>query len=154
MLFQVALQFKKRFWEHRKLPIYGGGNSRTDIPGIQGTIYPSYGMNDTGPGVLLGTYSLHDAPKSFLSLPEKEYVSHVVNAVAEMHGEEAKELYTGDYRVKCWDLDRYAAGAWADPSIGQHKLYIPSYFRTENNVCLFQTCIVIIVVLTRFLGCR
>jgi len=35
---------------------------------------------------------------------------------------------------KCWGLDGFEAGAWASPYIGQHKLYIPSYFLVENNV--------------------
>ena len=35
---------------------------------------------------------------------------------------------------KCWGLDGLEAAAWASPLIGQHKLYIPSYFYVENNV--------------------
>ncbi|KAK2739761.1 hypothetical protein FQN57_006458 [Myotisia sp. PD_48] len=131
---KIALKYKTRFWEKRELPIYGGSNTRTDIPGIAGAIYPSYGINDTGPGILLGSYSIHDQPKSFLALSKEEHVQHVVNAMIEIHGEPARKQYTGEYNYQCWDLDRYATGAWADPSIGQQKLYMPSYFKTENNI--------------------
>lgn len=35
---------------------------------------------------------------------------------------------------QCWLLDENAAASWAAPGVGQHELYIPSYFETENNV--------------------
>lgn len=61
-------------------------------------------------------------------------MQYVVDAMVEIHGEVAREQYTGKYSRKCWDLDPNQSGAWAQPTIGQQKLYLPAYYKTENNV--------------------
>ena len=50
---KIGLQFKRRFWEEDEA-IYGG-ISFTDLP-IRQIAYPSYGLNRSGRGVLLGAY--------------------------------------------------------------------------------------------------
>lgn len=49
-----------------------------------------------------------------------------------------RQQYTGKYNRRCWVLDPLESVSWASPEIGMHKLYIPAYFRTENNVS--QSC--------------
>lgn len=131
---QTILQFSTRFWEHFDLPIYGSAFTTTDIPGIGMLVYPSYAINSTGPGVIIASYSFAEQMASLKVLPEEEYIRYILDAMVEMHGEVAREQYTGKHRTVCWDSYRYTAGGWADPSIGQQTLYMPSYFRTENNV--------------------
>ncbi|PGH15680.1 hypothetical protein AJ79_02274 [Helicocarpus griseus UAMH5409] len=131
---KVALQFSTRFWEHLPQPIFGSCSTTTDIPGIGNVCYPSYNINGTGPGVILASYVPGDWGHRWISMPEEEHVEYVLNAMAEIHGDVVREQYTGKYTRKCWDLDRYTSGSWAHPTIGQHKLFIPSYFQTENNV--------------------
>ncbi|KAL8790940.1 MAG: hypothetical protein Q9213_000365 [Squamulea squamosa] len=91
-------------------------------------------INSTGPGVMLASYTSADFGIRFASLPELEHVQYVLNAMIEIHGEVAREQYTGRYNRKCWALDPLESASWASPSIGMHKLYIPTYFETENNV--------------------
>ncbi|KAF8415538.1 hypothetical protein EV426DRAFT_570132 [Tirmania nivea] len=50
-LYKIGIRFKTRFWERLPTPCMGG-QSTTDLP-IRWIVYPSYGLNDDGPGVLL-----------------------------------------------------------------------------------------------------
>lgn len=134
---QVALQFQTRFWEHFALPIFGGCSTTTDIPGIGQICYPSYKLNSTGPGVMLASYTNDDFGLRFASLTEEEHVQYVLNAMIEIHGDVARDQYTGKYNRRCWVLDPLESASWASPSIGMHELYIPAYFKTENNVSRF-----------------
>ncbi|KAI4184327.1 MAG: hypothetical protein LQ348_004560 [Seirophora lacunosa] len=131
---KVALQFSTRFWEHYALPILGSCSTLTDIPGIGSICYPSYKINSTGPGVMLASYTNGDFGIRFASLPEREHVQYVLNAMVEIHGEVAREQYTGRYNRRCWALDPLESASWSNPSIGMHKLYIPTYFETHDNM--------------------
>ena len=133
---KVALEYETRFWEHLDNPIFGG-LTETDIPGIGWTTYPSYCLNCTGPATLLASYTTDVAwGDIWVSVSEAEHVQYVVDAMAEIHGEVAYDQYTGNYRRKCWREDEFANGGWAQPTIGQHQLYIPEYFKTHKNVSL------------------
>ncbi|KAL8957800.1 MAG: hypothetical protein Q9193_005022 [Seirophora villosa] len=131
---KVALQFSTRFWEHYPSPILGSCSTLTDIPGIGSICYPSYKINSTGPGVMLASYTNGDFGIRFASLPEREHVQYVLDAMVEIHGEVAREQYTGRYNRRCWALDPLESASWANPSIGMHKLYIPAYFETHDNM--------------------
>ncbi|KAK2616088.1 hypothetical protein N8I77_002797 [Diaporthe amygdali] len=132
---KVALEFETRFWEHLDNPIYGSCSTSTDIPGIGSICYPSYNINGTGPATMLGSYiSGGQWGERWASATEDEHVQYVLQAMAEIHGEVVQEQYTGKYDRRCWVLDPLESGSWASPSIGQHQLYLPEYFKTHNNV--------------------
>lgn len=139
---QVALQFSTRFWEHYASPILGSCSTHTDIPGIGSICYPSYKINSTGPGVMLASYTSGDFGIRLASLPELEHVQYVLDAMVEIHGQVARETYTGRFSRKCWALDPLQSASWANPSIGMHKLYIPTYFETHNNVSVLSWSVV------------
>lgn len=130
---KVALEFSERFWEHLENPIHGSCSTTTDIPGIGSICYPSYNMNGKGPATMLGSYVFGDFGNRWAATPEDEHVQYVLDAMVEIHGEHIRSLYTGKYNRRCWVLDPFESGAWADPSVGQHELYIPEYFKTYNN---------------------
>ncbi|KAK4207126.1 flavin-containing amine oxidoreductase-domain containing protein [Rhypophila decipiens] len=151
---KVALEFKTRFWEDVRNvpggPIYGScSTSPDDILGIGSVCYPSYNLpsnattNSTffhskakgpgqGPAAMLASYvSTNDFADTWDSVPEAEHVEYVLNAIAEVHGEElVREQYTGKYSRVCWGLDPLEAGSWASPAVGMHELFIPEYFKT------------------------
>lgn len=131
---KVALEYSERFWEKYDDPIYGSCSTSTDIPLIGSICYPSYNLNSTGPATILGSYISGDTAYTLSSMPEKEHVQYVLDAMTEIHGEFTRELYTGNYNRRCWNLDPLEMAGWASPTIGQHKLYIPEYFKTYNNV--------------------
>ena len=83
---------------------------------------------------MLASYTGADFGIRFASLPELEHVQYVLNAMIEIHGEVARDQYTGRYNRRCWALDPLESASWASPSIGMHKLYIPEYFKIQSNV--------------------
>lgn len=149
---KVALEFSSRFWEQYENPIFGGCNTATDIPEIGVVCYPSYDINGTGPASILASYTwlphanrvcyCYFAPSDhwtvvshaqemtanpltqWISVPETEHVAWVLDAMVEIHGESIRNLYTGNYKRKCWLQDPFAAGGWASPIAGQHELYM------------------------------
>lgn len=129
---KVALHYKTRFWEHLPHPILGGCGS-TNLPQISSVCYPSYKLNSTGPGVLLGTYISGVGARSVGSMTEEQHVAHVQRAMVEIHGPIAAEQWTGEYDRICWEHDEFQAGAWCDPTHDQQDLYLPAYFHTEKH---------------------
>jgi monoamine oxidase len=131
---KVALEFERRFWEQDyENPIFGGCSTTTDIPGIGEICYPMYNLNGTGPATILASYNALDWGERWVGVSEAEHVQYVLDAMAEIHGEDlVRGLYTGQYRRKCWLLDE--SGGFAHLSVGQHELYMPEYFKTHNGV--------------------
>ena len=129
---KVALEFSTRFWEHFDEPIFGGCSTTTDIPGIGEICYPSYNLNGTGPATVLASWQAGPWGERWVGISEDEHVQYVLDTMVEIHGDFVRELYTGKYRRKCWLLDE--VGGWAHPSVGQHQLYLPEYFKTHSNV--------------------
>lgn len=132
---KVALEFSTRFWEHYANPIYGSCSTVTDIPGIGSICYPSYDINGTGPATILGSYvSDSQWGQRWASASDDEHMEYVLQAMIEIHGEVAREQFTGKYNRRCWVLDPLESASWASPTVGQHQLYLPEYFKTHNNM--------------------
>ncbi|TQW00959.1 hypothetical protein V2A60_001989 [Cordyceps javanica] len=134
---KVALEYSERFWEKYENPIYGGCSTQTDIPGIRMVCYPSYNMNGTGRATILASYiegsSNHEISR-MMTMSDEEHAQYTLDAMTEIHGEDTRRLYTGKFDRKCWALDPLAGAAWANPSAGQHELYIPEYFKVHKNL--------------------
>lgn len=131
---KVALEYSERFWEKYDNPIFGGCSTSTDIPNIGSVCYPSYNINSTGPASILASYVSGYGSLGWLARSEEEHVQYALDAMAEIHGEDTRALYTGNYNRQCWSADPTAVGGWADPTVGQHQLYIPEYHKTHKNV--------------------
>ncbi|CAI4220160.1 unnamed protein product [Parascedosporium putredinis] len=129
---KMALEYETRFWEHLETPIFGGCGV-VDITGINAVCYPSYNLNGTGPGVVLASYQAGQLARSLAALSDEDHVAMAQRSMAEIHGEIANEQFTGNYDRMCWEVEKYQAGAWAAPTIGQQDLFIPSYYNTEFN---------------------
>lgn len=128
---KVALLFSSRFWERGPRPIFGG-YSTPPSPAVGALYYPVYGLNESRPGLIMH-YRGGDWSDRFASFSDEEHVQTVLDAVVSLHGEEARELYAGEYERLCWLQDEHTATAWCRPDVEQHKLYIPAYHRTEHN---------------------
>lgn len=128
---KVALLFSERFWEQGERPIFGGYSQPESVP-VGALYYPVYGLNESRPG-LITQYRGGDWSDRYVSFSDEEYVQTVLDAVVSLHGERARDLYTGDYEKLCWLEDEFSATSWCRPDIEQHRLYIPSYHRTEFN---------------------
>lgn len=128
---KVSLLFKERFWEKGERPIFGG-YSMPESLGVGALYYPVYGLNESRPG-LITHYRGGDWSDRFVSMSDEQHTQMVLDAVVSLHGEQARELYTGDFARLCWLQDEHSATSWCRPDVEQHKLYIPAYHRTEHN---------------------
>jgi monoamine oxidase len=70
-LYKIGMRFRTRFWEQVEVPSRGG-QSITDLPS-RWCVYPSYGLGDSGPGVLL-LYSWMTDAYNWLPQTESERV--------------------------------------------------------------------------------
>ncbi|KAK0720224.1 L-amino acid oxidase [Lasiosphaeris hirsuta] len=133
---KVALEFKTRFWEHFPKPIYGScWTASPEFPGIGTMCYPSYNINGTGPAALLASYISDPAwGAHWAATSESEHVQYVLDAMVGIHGEIARQQYTGKHSRMCWALDPLEGASWADPTVEQHQVYLPEYFKTHNNM--------------------
>ena len=128
---KVALLFYERFWEKGAKPIFGG-YSQPESAAVGALYYPSYGLNESRPGLIIH-YRGGDWSDRFVSLSEEEHVGMVLDAIASLHGEHVRKLYTGDFERLCWLEDEHSATSWCRPDVEQHKLYIPAYHKTEYD---------------------
>ncbi|KAG2224200.1 hypothetical protein INT45_001318, partial [Circinella minor] len=129
---KVALEFSERFWEHYEFPIKGGCD-KTDLS-IRTVCYPVNNVGQKGPAAMLASYASSDQGLRFASMTEDEHVARVLEDIIELHGDIVKEKYTGRYDRVCWILDEFQSGSWARPEPGQHKLYMPSYFKMNHGI--------------------
>jgi len=128
---KVALLFSERFWEKGERPIFGGYSKPPSDP-VGALYYPVYGLNESRPGLIMH-YRGGDWSDRFVSFSDEEHVQTVLDSIVSLHGEQARDLYTGDYERLCWLQDEHTATAWCRPDVEQHKLYIPAYHKTEHN---------------------
>ncbi|TKX21863.1 L-amino-acid oxidase-2 [Elsinoe australis] len=129
---KVAIQYETRFWEHLEKPIYGGCG-RVNSPLIGQICYPSWGINETGPGTMMASYIPDYDATVACSMPEEEHIAYVQRAMVAIHGQIAEDQWTGNYARHCWEHDPNHAGAFALPIVPQQQLYLPAFFRTEFN---------------------
>ncbi|KAK0369089.1 L-amino-acid oxidase [Colletotrichum limetticola] len=130
---KVGLLFSERFWEKGDRPIFGGYSTPPDAA-VGALYYPVYGHNESGrPGLILH-YRGGDWSSRFASLSEEQHVGMVLDAIASLHGEQVRELYTGVYERLCWLDEPFIATAWTRPDVAQHASYIPAYHQTESNI--------------------
>ncbi len=82
-LFKMGLRFKTRFWERVGETPCRGGQSTTDLP-IRWIVYPSNGIGDDGPGVLL-VYSWMTDADAWLPLTPEERRNLALANLAEIY---------------------------------------------------------------------
>ncbi|KAI0263267.1 hypothetical protein BC834DRAFT_325985 [Gloeopeniophorella convolvens] len=82
-LFKMGLRFKTRFWERVGPRSCHGGQSTTDLP-IRWIVYPSNGIGEDGPGVLL-VYSWMSDATAWLPLTPEERRALALANLAEIY---------------------------------------------------------------------
>ncbi|KEY68538.1 hypothetical protein S7711_08812 [Stachybotrys chartarum IBT 7711] len=129
---KVAVQFETRFWEHLERPIFGGC-TRITSPQLGQVCYPSWHMNDTGPGTILASYLSDYEATVACAMSEEEHMAYIKSALTEVHGEVVEENWTGNYARQCWEKDEHHAGAFTMQIFAQQHLYLPAFYQTEFN---------------------
>ncbi|TIB70439.1 putative amine oxidase [Wallemia mellicola] len=131
---KTALQFKTRFWEHGEKPIGGGCDNTDRYYGIRNVCYPPYHIGSDGPAVVLSSYSSGDTGYRLASWSNDKLVEQAIESLAYLHGDQVYEQYSGNSAYRCWIKDENYAGSWASPTQDQHKMFIPSYHKTHDNI--------------------
>jgi monoamine oxidase len=89
-LYKMGLRFRTRFWERVGQMTCRGGQSTTDLP-IRWIVYPSNGIDDDGPGVLLVYSWMTDADAWLPLTPEQRRDLALANLA---------EIYNGQIDTK------------------------------------------------------
>ncbi len=121
-LYKIGMLFKTRFWEQVKAPALGG-QSITDLPS-RWFVYPSYGIGDKGPGVLL-LYSWMTDAVGWLAQPERERVRLALR--------DLQTVYEGEVDVQSLFLDAFEVNWTVMPSTGD-AMFFPGQFKNLFGV--------------------
>ncbi|PPQ75098.1 hypothetical protein CVT24_010061, partial [Panaeolus cyanescens] len=139
---KVAIRFKSRWWEAKGQK---GGSSYTDRS-VRVVVYPSYGIGEEGPGVLIVSYTwTQDAARlgSLIKTPDWENVLNpnrrtppseevllrvIYEDLAILHDVTVEQLRadTLDYHAFDWYGNPYTMGAFAMFSPGQYDTFYKS----------------------------
>ncbi|KAI8992162.1 flavin-containing amine oxidoreductase-domain containing protein [Mycotypha africana] len=130
---KVALEFDERFWEQQYKRSIQGGCDDTDLLS-ETTCYPVNNIGHNGPAAVLASYVEGDLALSLAAMTEQQHVERVLEDFKELHGNLVEKHYTGKYVRKCYSLEPFQSGTYAIPYTGQHKLYMPSYFKIDHGL--------------------
>ncbi|KDR70001.1 hypothetical protein GALMADRAFT_282406 [Galerina marginata CBS 339.88] len=139
---KVAIKFKTRWWEQDGVNQYGG-SSYTDRQS-QVIVYPSYGLGEDGPGVLIVSYNLQQDASRFGALIqnpdwseqldpdrqrprwEKVLLDQIYADLAALHDVDESQLRedTLDYHAFDWYHNPYTMGAFAHFAPGQYSTFL------------------------------
>lgn len=121
-LYKIGLRFTSRFWEAATPPARGG-QSITDLPS-RWFVYPSYGIGDDGPGVLLLYTWMTDAV-GWLPQDEAERVRLALRDLQTVYGD-AVDVH-GQF-VEAFDVSWTARESTGD------AMFFPGQFRNLFNI--------------------
>ncbi|HEY9864751.1 MAG TPA: FAD-dependent oxidoreductase [Candidatus Obscuribacterales bacterium] len=126
---KILLEFKSRFWEKDNLR---GGNTATDLP-IRFTYYPSHGIGEPGPAVVLASYTWGDDALRWDALTEENCIYYALKNLEAIHGEQVHQEFV---RGVChsWLKNEYSLGAFALFEPQQQTLLYPFIAQPEGRV--------------------
>jgi len=117
---KISLGFSERFWqqdgEYSKQ--MRGGQSDTDLP-VRSVVYPSFGLDDAGPGYLLASYCWQNDADKFSHMTDDQLKEAALESVVHLHGEVARQTYLGKGASVVWNREQYAGGAFEFFAAGQ-----------------------------------
>ena len=127
-LFKMGLRFETRFWERVAPRSTEGGQSTTDLP-IRWVVYPSNGIGNDGPGVLLVYAWMTDAT-TWLPLTPTERRSLALFCLADMYnGEMDTQTHT---KINVYDLLIGTSDAvWSTKSATGDAMFLPGQFKAR-----------------------
>jgi len=147
---KVGIKFTSRWWEQNGQQQFGG-SSYTDRQS-RVVVYPSYGLRESGPGVLMATYNWQQDAYRYGALiqnpnwtsespapkerppSEKILLDQIYADVARLHGVDEATLRknTLDYRAFDWYHNPYTMGAFAHFAPGQFNILYESIVHTAG----------------------
>lgn len=126
---KIGLQFRNRFWEEQGIQ---GGKTVTDLP-IRFSYYPSYGIGEKGPAVLIASYTWEDDAIPWDSLNEEDRVQQALKNLATILGQQVyDEFITG--ASYSWSQNPFAGGAFTLFKSEQETELFPYLATPEGRV--------------------
>ncbi|KAF2789884.1 amine oxidase [Melanomma pulvis-pyrius CBS 109.77] len=144
---KVGIRFKTMWWKNPGFDIVLGGVAKTDLP-IRVCVYPSYNIHDSGPGVLLASYtwgqdSERIAAHVSTNSPhdDKGLKELMIYNLARLHTLNARFVENRRVIAENWDThhawdwskDEFSAGAFALFAPGQFSTLIPHLLRPASD---------------------
>lgn len=128
--YKLGLQFHTRFWEQCDRPAYGG-QSTTDTPS-RWIVYPSYGLNDRGKGILL-TYCWSTDALGILPAKDEQRKECALRDLEVLYPDvNIREQFTGKYKSVHWSAE-WSTGV-TDFLPGQFSHLLPNLRKHEGNI--------------------
>ena len=102
---KVGLEFTSKFWETSNI-----GNIITDLP-IRYTYSPSHSIGESGPGVMLASYSWGQNADLWNSLPEDERIRESLQGLSRVYGEQVYQKFSRGTSYS-WSQNQFSAGCF------------------------------------------
>jgi len=127
-LYKMGLRFSTRFWERVDSMACRGGQSTTDLP-IRWIVYPSNGIGEEGPGVLL-VYSWMADANAWLPLTQEERRDLALANLAKIYN---GKIDTKDgSTINVYDLFMEASDAvWSERNSTGDAKFLPGQFQSR-----------------------
>jgi hypothetical protein len=153
---KVGIKFKTMWWKEKEFDITLGGVAKTDLP-IRVCVYPSYNIDDTGPGVLLASYTWGQDSERIAAhvstnspTGDKGLKELMIYNLARLHTvtidksglpyeerfQKNKQTISDNWithHAWDWSKDEFACGAFALFSPGQFSTLIPHLLRPASD---------------------
>lgn len=121
-LYKIGMRFRTRFWEQVRRPSQGG-QSISDLT-TRWCVYPSYGIGDSGPGVLL-LYSWMTDAYDWLPQSREERIRLGLRELQRLYG---SEVDVAAQFIEAFDV------AWPIEWATGDAMFFPGQFRQLFNV--------------------
>ncbi|MCU4987926.1 flavin monoamine oxidase family protein [Bacillus cereus] len=126
---KIGIQFKSRFWEEQGQL---GGRIITDLP-IRYAYYPSYGIGEKGPAMMLGSYTWSYDALLWDGLSKGDRIYYTLHNLATILGGQVYDEFLSGIS-KSWTLDPYALGGFALFQAGQESELQPVIVKPEGRI--------------------
>ncbi len=126
---KIGIQFKSRFWEEQGQL---GGRIITDLP-IRYAYYPSYGIGEKGPAMMLGSYTWSYDALLWDGLSKGDRIYYALHNLATILGGQVYDEFISGIS-KSWTLDPYALGGFALFQAGQESELQPAIVKPEGRI--------------------
>ncbi|XP_054832426.1 L-amino-acid oxidase-like, partial [Eublepharis macularius] len=128
---KIALACTEKFWEKDGIR---GGRSITDLPS-RTIYYPNHNFS-SGLGIILASYTLHDAADFFVPLSEEKCIDVVMDDLVEVHqvSKEYLKSVCTKYVIKWWVLDKFSMAAFSSPTPYQFSHFFKSLSKNQGRI--------------------
>ncbi len=124
---KIGLEFKSKFWETNNT-----GNIITDLP-LRYTYKPSHNIGESGPGVLLASYSWGQNANLWSSLSEEERIREALMGLSRVYGNQVYNEFSRGVSYS-WGQNEFSAGCFTLFAPNQNSDYSTDLYLPEKRL--------------------